>query len=382
MSVQIYQSPSSVSFAGNPILIKAITSLSNKTFLKVCLRLTATLNHPGSLQKTSEFNLSIPTDGQDAVWFNVSSCIQSLFTQVERTNFVSGVANNVASSGNVRFQFKMWDEYLDASNEVISTETSGSVSSKTFLAIPGAFTDAQRLYLPEDSGSMLGGVKLITNKPDSECIPLNERLIISMFSDQSKNAAVVLNGTSSTEMGVFSLRENEIAWKNVHTDSLPVGEYTISVKDTGVRPIIIRVIPEQPFTTYFEFVNRLGGLESIHCFGRRQMKSTIETERNIRYQGMSFIPNGRYTKKVISDEQIITLSTGVISKEWAKWFVQEFFQSEQVWMKDKEIGVMVPVIVELDDDIDLYSETEAQMIDLEFDVVKSINGYITGNHLR
>lgn len=382
MSVQIYQSPSSVSFAGNPILVKVITDLSSKTFLKVCMRLAATCHHPGSLQKTSEFSLSVPTDGQDAVWFNVSSCIQSMFTQIERTDFVSGIAKDVASSGYVRFQFKVWDEYLDASNEVISTEMYGSASSGLFLAIPGAFTDVQRIYLPEDTGNMLGAAKLITNKPDGECIPQGNRLIVSMFSRQNKNVDVAFTGVLSTSDGIFSLMENEIAWTNVNTGSLPIGEYTISFKDTGVRPIIMRVIPQQPFATYFEFVNRLGGLESVYCFGRRQVKSSIETERNILYQGMSFAPNGRYTKKVTSDEQIISLSTGVISKVWAKWFVQDFFQAEQVWMMDENLGKMVPVIIELDDDIDLYSETEAQMIDFEFDVVKSINGYITGNHLR
>lgn len=377
MAVQIYQNPGSISFAGNPILVKVITDLADKTFLKVCIKLTAVLYVSGNLKQTSVFNLSIPTTGNgEEVWFDFSSPIQSMFTQVERTYF----NGTDISSGKVRFSFKAWDEYLDENNEVISTETTASANSSTYTAIPGAYTDAQRMILPEDISVTLGSAKILTCKPANEMVPQNSNLILPIFSAEQKTVSIIAsNGEETKSLGDIILAEEATTWGKTNMDTLPPGEYSISIPDAD--PVTITVIPKQPFQTYFEFINRLGGLESITCFGRRAGKSSIEAEKNNRYQGMNFRPIGQFFKRIVSDEQSISLSTGPINRLWAMWFIQEFFQAQQVWMMDESVSKMTPVIVEIDDDLDLYDESQAQLIDLKFNVVKSINGYITGNYM-
>lgn len=381
MAVTILQNPSDISLAGNPVIVKAYTNLHDLTFLKICIRLTITLYKEHTID-SSTFDLSIPTSSE-AVIFNFSSFLQSAFTQLERDCLGNGEQSS-DSSGYIRYNYKAWDEYLGENNETISTESTFPVESGYYYAIPGAYTEIQRRILPEDTGTFLGTAKVMSNKPNGETIQSGSSLIFPLFTRNPEEIIVAAESTGNEkiELGTFTTNERETVYNKVNLNGLSPGEYSITFKGVTIPHILVNIIPEQQFSTYFEFYNRLGGLESITCYSRHSHKLSIGSERNIKYQSGSFRPTGRYFKHVSSDEQMISMSTGPVNREWAKWFVQEFFQSKEVWMKDKELGIMLPVIIEFDEEIDLYNENEAQLLNIEFDVVKSINGYNIGHFGR
>lgn len=378
MAVTILQNPSSISLAGNPVILRAYTNLSNQTFLKICIRLSISL-YKESTQKEFSFDLSAPTSG-GAVNFDLSSFLKSALTQQDHDCLGNG-KTTYDSSGYVRYSYKAWDEYLDENNATISSETTYPIVSGTYYAIPGEYTEIQRLILPEDTQSFLGSAKIMSNKPDRETIQSGDSLIIPMFNTDDLEIPIVAidSQNEQTLLSTFVTKQREISFNYIDLSILPTGEYSIVFQNTDISPVLVSIIPKQPFSTYFEFYNRLGGMESIACYSRHSHKVSIKSERNLKYQEHNFSPTGRYFKHVSSSEQTIAMSTGPVSREWAKWFVQDFFQSEKVWMKDNKLDIMLPVIVEFDEEVDLYSEGEAQLIELKFDIVKSINGYSIGN---
>jgi hypothetical protein len=86
-------------------------------------------------------------------------------------------------------------------------------------------------------------------------------------------------------------------------------------------------------------------------------------------------------KRISSQEQTLSLSTGPLSVEWAKWFTDEFFSATQVWMYEKSLDCMVPVAVELEDDAVIYSNEEPGVVDISFKAVSAYSGFATGRHM-
>lgn len=374
MSVTITQHPSSISFAGNPVLLKASSNLSGKTFLKVCAKVTVTL-YLGSVKKSeSEHPLSIPTEGGSSpVTFDLSDVLSSGLSQnpVERNIALAGGAATV-TGGYVLYSVKVWDEYLDEYSEIVSTETTASVSSGARIAIPGKYTDMQRLTLSEDTASWLGGAKILSNKPDYEAVPVGGKITIPVFREADGTVSNTLDGTS--DYGSHTFYGNSASWKTFVLPPAAVpGQHFIGWTGMGLRAVYIHVVPQPPFARYFEFVNRLGAVESIYTFGRAKRKASPSQERQVKRHNTSFKPTTRYVKRTLQEEQTWELSTGPVNREWAKWFSAEFFTAEQTWMYSDAAGDMVPVIIESDEDISIYDESAAEVIDLQFKVTMCIN---------
>lgn len=375
MSITITQHPSSISFAGNPVLLKASSNLSGKTFLKVCAKVTVSL-YLGSVKKSeSEHSFSIPTEGGSSpVTFDLSDVLSSELSQnpVERNIALAGGAAAV-TGGYVQYSVKVWDEYLDEHSEIVSTETTESVSSGARIAIPGKYTDMQRLTLPEDTDSWLGGAKILSNKPDYEAVPVGGKITIPVFREASGAASNTFDGTY--DYGSHTFYGNSASWKTFVLPPAAVpGQHFIGWTGMGLRDVYIHVVPQPPFARYFEFVNRLGAVESIYTFGRAKKKTFLKQERQVKRHNTSFRPSSGYVKATLQEEETLELSTGPISREWAKWFVQELLTSEQAWMYSEEANDMIPVLIESEEAVNLYDESEAEVLDLPFKVIMCING--------
>lgn len=374
MSITITQHPSSISFAGNPVLLKASSNLSGKTFLKVCAKVTVSL-YLGSVKKSeSEHSFSIPTEGGSSpVTFDLSDVLSSGLSQnpVERNIALAGGAATV-TGGYVQYSVKVWDEYLDEHSEIVSTETTESVSSGARIAIPGKYTDMQRLTLPEDTDSWLGGAKILSNKPDYEAVPVGGKITIPVFREASGAASNTFDGTY--DYGSHTFYGNSASWKTFVLPPAAVpGQHFIGWTGMGLRDVYIHVVPQPPFARYFEFVNRLGAVESIYTYGRAKKKTSLKQERQIKLHHTSFNPTTRYVKRNLQEEQTWELSTGPVSREWAKWFSAEFFTTEQAWMYSESAGDMVPIIIESEEAVTLCDESEAEVLDLQFKVIMCIN---------
>ncbi len=375
MSVTIQQHPSAISFAGNPVLLKATSNLKDKTFLKVCAEVSVSIyqrsEHKGDVIQT----LSVPTEGGDKeVVFNFSDILQSALSQIsiERNSVLSGGIPSF-TGGYVQYSVKVWDEYLDEYSEIISTNDKAYASSGQKIAIPGMYTDMQRLLLPEDTADYLGAAYILSNKPDGEVIPLGGSVTVPVFSAVYQSVGVYVNSVSTgNRIGTHTAYASEASWSSFAPSSL--GYQSLVWDGLNLPPFFLCVIPAHPFARRFEFVNRLGAVESVYTFGRAQKKVSLSQERQVRRHDMSFRPAARYVKRTLQEEETWELSTGPASREWAEWFVKEFMVSESVWMYSEKAADMVPVIIECDEAVALFNESEAEVLDLPFKVVASING--------
>ena len=376
MSVTITQHPSAISFAGNPVLLKAYSNLSGKTFLKVCAEVSVGIYQREAVVRDGiVYHLSIPSEGGSGkpVTFDFSDVLQSALSQmaVERNAVLSG--NDPSFTGGyVQYSVKVWDEFLNEYSEVTSTKDSGYVTSGRKVAIPGAYTDKQRLLLTEDTAAYLGSAHILSNKPDGEAVPLGGKVTVPVFSSSSRSVSVYANAVGSGNLlGTHPVYASEVSWRSFTPKA--VGFQSLLWEGLELPPFFIHVVPEQPFSRYFEFVNRLGAVESIYTFGRAQRKNQLQQERQVKRHNVSFRPAARFIKRTLQEESLLELTTGPLSREWAKWFAEEFFTAEQVWMYSKEADDMVPVLIEADEAISVFNESEAEVPDLPFKVTFCIN---------
>lgn len=377
--ITIIQKPSETSFAGNPVLLKVSSGLKDKTFLKACAKVTLNIYQRGELLSSSVRTLSIPTKGdREEVTFDLSDLLLSTLSQVavERSKILSVGNSPEISSGYVRYAVQIWDEYLDEASEVVSTEDTASQSTGICFAIPGAYTDMQRLLRPEDTESYLGVLKRLSSKPDWEIIPRNGSIVQSYYSKVDTRQDFYLDQYfSSNFIKWVILYANEITWNKVDIpESAEQGAHTLTLTSTGGESHSFYVINPMPFTHYFEFINRLGAVESIYTFGRATHKRKLVQERQVVKHRTSFRPTTRYVKRTLQEEETIALTTGPVTREWARWFMSEFFTAEKVWMYSEEADDMIPVIIECEEDMDVFNESAAEVLDLPFTVVKCING--------
>ena len=375
--VTITQHPSETSFAGNPIILKARSGLSEKTFLKICAEVKTSIYQRASLLSSFTRTLSIPTNGGgETVVFDLSDLMQSALSQIsmERNSTLSEGTPSF-TSGYVRYTVEVWDEYLDNYSEVISTKGTASQSTGVRNAIPGAYTDMQRLKNPEDTDSYLGSAKILSNKPEHEAVPAGGKVVVPVYSNSYKSAGVYLDSVqSSNRLTTQSLYASEVSWEGITIPESTRGLSALIWEGLNVPPFFIYAVPKQPFATYFEFVNRMGAVESVYAYGRRQHKHNVQQERQIKKHNTSFRPAARYVKRTLQEEESIVMSTGPVTRKWAQWFAREFFTAEKAWMYNEDAADMIPVIIECEEDITTINESEAEVLDLQFTVVKCING--------
>jgi hypothetical protein len=364
-------------------LVSLRTSLADLTFLTVRLSLSATVLTDDTEVASDTFTLSIPTSGGDTdVVFDLSSALSSLFQYVSVSPCFAKVMS-AGTQGFVRYSFKAWDEYLDEDNAIVSTEDNAISANQMLFALPGSLSDVQRLLWDNEGRSLDAGNMIFSSKPDGEVIPLGFPLLLpvhpyikpTQVGPTSLSVSVTQGGKSSSVVLTTSARQAQ--WVPISFSQ--AGAATVSVPDAD--NVSLTVLPSHPYAAYFEFLNRYGCLESIVCYGSPSLSVTQEAERLSRVQDRSFRPSSRYMKRISSQEQTLSLSTGPLSVEWAKWFTDEFFCATQVWMYEKSLDCMVPVVIELEDDAVIYSNEEPGVVDISFKAVSAYSGFATGRHM-
>jgi hypothetical protein len=381
MAVNLISAPDLVSFAENPVLFRFSTSLQDLTFLTIRLCVKATLMVDGEETAANEFTLSIPTSGgqDNIVTFDVSSALNAMFHFYEQSTCYK-TASPVRSAGVVAYTVQYWDEYLDEDNAIITGVK--TTHYNTLNAIPGGLSDVQRVKW-NNNGESWTEHRVLSSKPDGEVIPANFPLVVPLYAfvpqagGEISIPVVVKKGDEQVESRSVDFFTRAPRWEVFNFSS--EGSYTIT--PSTARPVGVTVVPEQPYATYFEFVNRFGCMESVVCYGRPTLTASCEADRLSRLPSRSLAPSSQFFKRVTSAQQTLSLSTGSLSIDWAMWFSSEFFRAKKVWMYDERLGVMVPVVVEADEDATLFSVTEPGVIDLSFNVILGYDGFSVGAHV-
>ena len=377
MSTVCKVKPVKVVFAENPVWVKIASSLTGKRFLEVHVEVTAALVQEGVRVRTSVREFSLPSSGNgEEVTFNVAPMLRALLSMRRVQPLRGGSARQ--AGGAVRFEFRHWDSYLDEQNQVVS---SVKFTVREFWAVSGGYTDVQRALGQEDTGAALAVRRVFSNRPKGLLHPVGWPFVFSQYrfaesellDPPSVPVAAVSAQGRSFPLGSVAGVANEVEQVRLGGDwtKLEPGNYVID----GVLEVTL--VPPSPDAVYFEFVNRLGALESVVCFARVKEEFKLKGERNVRQAEVGFRPSARYVRRWTSQECVLSLSTGAVSRLQAQWFVQDFFCAEQCWMFDPQLDMMVPVVIE-SEEYTVYDFTKPQVFNLEFEVVRSWNGYHTG----
>ena len=123
-------------------------------------------------------------------------------------------------------------------------------------------------------------------------------------------------------------------------------------------------------------------VESISAESLESIESSGTTETIAVTAPASFKGVNRLAVQKSGRRSKYKLSTGYISKEWALWWLTEFFGSDNFrntlthscWMKID--GHWIPCVAVLDDDVSLYDRTKKDMIRIDFTVHLALDGFI------
>ena len=370
MAITITKQPGKISLAGNPILVSASSNLFvDKLFRKACIDVGVKVHiEGGTALETYTFPLSQPiVDG--TVIFDISSCLRSVLSSID----IYRLGHEYAMPS-VSYSFKVWDEYMDEDGNLVSTkDTAKKIDG--FFAIPGSYTEVQRTKLSDNISKTFGQSCIMSNKPLSlEPYPVGIAPIIPIYSDSSEDAHVYVDGAQMQSIAIQRIKSKRVVSGYVNDSLFPisVGVHTVRIGDANPVERSYCVIPSQASQVCFDFVNRLGGIENVVCYSRVGRKDLLSMAKYVRYQGKAFRPEGGAFNRMLSRESVCTMSTGPLTREWAEWFMQDFFTSGRWWMKFE--GEYIPVCVSLSDNTVLYTGDKAELIDIPFEVSFAMEG--------
>ena len=332
---------------GSPIevSVQAESVGSKATFHRVKLIVSAALSTDGQYE---DFELSAPvTDGETAI-FDISDVLRTVAGK-----FTYSPITAETTYPYLAYTLKAWDEYMidGILHEKVAERNYGS----TMYALMGAFTDAER-YLSNGTKS----VTAFSRKP------LKGEVC-------SQNESVVYPSAPTTPIAITSKISNG---PTVNILSLSGKSGALQV---GNREIYVDPNAKNRFE--FQFVNGLGVIESISAESLESVETSGTSEMVSITAPASFSGVNRLSVQKSGRRPKYKLSTGAITKEWAEWWHNEFFDqsdkfrrtlAQSCWIKLD--GHWWPCAAILEDDTTIYDRTQNGMVRIDFTVHLAIDG--------
>ena len=334
---------------GSPIEVSVVAESvgSKATFHRVKLIVSAALSTDGQYE---DFELSAPvTDGETAI-FDISDALRTVAGKFSYSPITAEYTYPYLA-----YTLKAWDEYMidGILHEKVAERNYGS----TMYALMGAFTDAER-YLSNGTKS----VTSFSRKPlKGEVCSQNESVIYPM----KVNGSIKITDKLSTGARVY------VKSLSGESGSIEVGEREVYVD------------PNAKNRFEFQFVNGLGVVESISAESLESVETSGTSELGAITAPASFTGVNRLSVQKSGRRPKYKLSTGYITKEWAEWWHNEFFDGSDkfrktltasCWMKIN--GTWFPCVPVLEDDFTLYNRTDNGMVKIDFTVHLAIDGLV------
>ncbi len=323
---------------GSPIMVSVTSELagSKATFHRVKLIVKAALS-TDSVWETYE--CSAPVSDEEVVGIDISSALRSVASK-----YVYEVQTENRVYPYLLYSMKAYDEYMI---EGILYEKVGERDyGSTLYALMGQFTDIER-YLAGTSK----GISLFSRKPQQgEICATSETLVYP-----TPFAAPAVVGTvlaSGPEAKCYPLSNKS------------------GVQIFGGHSVY--VVPDNGNRIQFQFVNKLGVVESISAetyeSGRYEGNSEIDT---VTAPG-SFKPSRRLLSRRYSKQLVFSLSSGAVTLDWADWWINEFLDCSLAWVKLDDHWIPCQPMVE--DAVEMYDKSGNEMCKVLFEVKLSLAG--------
>lgn len=324
---------------GSPIIISVMPTTVNErsTFHRVKLEISVALSTDSSFETYTQ---SAKADNGEDVIFDVSSALRSVFSR-----YVYDYQVEDRTYPYLIYTLKAYDEYM---LDGILNEKFGEMEYGARLyALIGQFTEIER-YL----SAATKGVQKFSRKPSvGEVCAADELLLYP-----TPLGELALMGTViSTGQVVKAYALSELSGKQIFEGHS------------------VYVIPPSRNRIQFQFVNKLGVVESISAEMRESLSYETTSETDTVSVAGSFRPNRRILSRKGAKQQVYAMSSGVVNQDWADWWVNEFLDCEKgSWVKFD--GIWIPCEVIPEDTISVYDKSTNGLCQINFNVRLALTG--------
>lgn len=367
MAINLLQQPSSVSFAGDPIITKAKTTLTEKTFLRITLQCVVHISKD-SLNKSFiyEEKLSYPVSEDGIATFNVGSTVQTALNKYSEQQVNGTIITQILYVAKYQLTFK--EVYLSGTQEVEGS----TVVSEWFNAVIGSLTEYERMTMPnQDTTQVIGSGRMLTRKPTGEIIAQGIDLYVPAVSTLTDTIRYyTVQGANKKTLSKYTGGVFVPASLLISTGSLSLGSLRIDTDiETGKEKT---VVSDHSSMRHFLFKNGFGLIESVSAIMREAMEYSIESNQYIIPSNINFSGYTRMLSYTQTPKAELDMSSGYVNREWAEWWINEFVTTREAWMLEQ--GRYIPVAIIPEDSNKLFDKSKPGMISVQFKVQYSFTG--------
>lgn len=374
MALQILQQPGTISFAGDPIIVKARTTLTGKAFLRIELECKVDIIAT-SVYGTSMENYSYMVGEDGIATLNIGKTVQSALERYNRQEVDElGIEQEMYKAS---FKLSYKEVYLDGIQEVVGD----TVQSEPYTAIIGSLTEYERFAVKNsDTAALIGTGRILSRKPDEETVARGEVVYvpavvddaptISCYAIQGENTRHILTNTGA------SLIPGSMA---IDTSVFTVGEFKIQLGH-GTGESRKRIVPETLDMRHFIFLNGFGLLESITAVTRESLTYNIDSETYVVAKDITYKGNTAVLTYSDAPQATLKMSSGYVGREWADWWMNEFVTTRRAWMKVD--GRFLPVSIVPEEKNQLYDRSKPGLMAVNFNVRYSFAGGTMNSFVR
>lgn len=366
MAIQVLQQPPQIAFAGDPIVVKAKTTLSGKTFLRIKITVNATA-FAGSEEFPYSESYSFEVGADGIAVFNIGETIKTTLSR-KMTFDVNGTQTLSQMIYAARYTITYKESYLDGMVEIEEGET----TSEQYNAIPGRLTEFERLTTSNvDTTEILGEGRILSRKPEGDIVPLGWILCIPAVSTRSDTITYsVVQGEESKEYSDYTRGALVPDSLVISTFLLKEGELTVNTGfETGKKRYAVKT---NPLMRHFIFLNGFGLMESVVAFTRDSLEYDIQSELYTLPADISYRATTRTASYAQTPSGTFSMSSGFVNREWAEWWLTEFVVTRKAWMYDN--GTYIPVAIIPEETNKLYDRAKPGLISVNFSVRYGFSG--------
>lgn len=392
---QIITFPDEVNFEKNPIVIKFKTDETHGSFSKaVCQATLKTKSKSGgeTIIRTEKYSIPLEKNTNKAVSFDLSS-----LSEMANPAYASNVCASIGAitRASILIHVKLYEEYLMDGGGIgayppLNSSFPVATHERSFNVITGGLSDYERFTLNTEVVNLIGTSKVLSRKPAGELLHPDSFYVIPVVTNMKQSF------TSSLFYGKYG--SNDFIEYGVVTQTLDKFRcfcYRQSIanilkQSPGAEIIITRINGKNSPDVYigkkyskayhFHFSNGFGMMESITCYAREKKTSEMKTTESILISDRDF-------KNIISsftrkgdNQELYLMNTGIISKEWADWFISDFFSTNECYMFVDDTWIPVSIIP--DDKITIYDFNKPEPINFDFTVKPLFNGSLNNRFVK
>lgn len=324
---------------GSPIIVavKSETASSKATFHRVKLLVNVALSTDYKYEK---YLISTPAGDDEIIFIDISTVLISVASK-----FTYECLTADRTYPYIIYTLTAYDEYMI--DGILYEKVGERIYGDTLYALMGEFTDVER-YLAKTSKT----IQHFSRKPSiGEVCATDELLLYPLPLDNPAGVGTVISAGPTVKVNPLS---------------------TLSGLQTFYGHSVY-VIPSSKARIQFQFVNKLGVVESISAENRESLSYETSIETDVVSAPGGFRPNRRILSRRGPKQQVYEFSSGPVDLDWADWWVNEFLDCKKgTWIKlDKN---WLPCEVVSDDTIAVYDKTSSEICSVNFSVRLALSG--------